>query len=1401
MANVVKQTAGTSLATHAAMLELGFGWDIRMQLRIVALLLLGLTGFAQPTLTISHSPVLRYNDQYGPPTGTGINGCTGPNWNSSPCTGRWSYADTLARTWDGTTGWLTGNDGMGGQTTETTSGTFVNVMLGTMSSDNFDWNTSNQMDAFTVGHYDYYHGSGSYSAMACGTRDGVSTDGNWHTAGILAYHTKLYWWFHCTSASVGWKHANGTLLKSSDGFSTYTTKDHSTPVNVRDIAPAIEDIMFPGTVGIASPQWIQYAGCPDNYGCPYTRPHGGDSWAYMLCGMGGDNSFSIAIPCRVSWANLEADPFTPTNYYYLTYSGTQTTCANGDIDGNWSNDMPNILATSCHTSYVSAGSGGQADIFYSNELGVYVFTNWGTGTGDDGYAFLTLEVSPTPWGPWTTYNVRDVPAYGTKFTAADLRTYQASTVGGVTTVTVDVTTSGNNSGVDFTASSNYSIAKRTLTLSATTGTPLITGGGTTRPGRMRFPARIRVARVGTSNTQAILSYTAPNSDPCTAQVSESSGMTPLVHDVDTALFTGADTDNRTGSFSATTARVFVVGKRATELGLDSNYYSRALQANKTHYYSIACGGSVATGSFTTKNILLGNTYNEMPQHDPATGNPVIPTFPANRTTAVIDSQTGALAKRLWLSADSTGSDGAGLYSGGHMPMCGFQMVGPGPGWLCSFQTRQDYNTAPPPLIYYIIPRSDGDVEIRFLGKIWVPFSGTYPNGGNAPGGGHQFDPTDALTMYDMVDDTTGGKVFLKFTYAGDFSSVAANAQANFTITNLTPGATKINQLIHAFDSSFDVTKFKCDPEMLGAYTLVTCKRGIQNSYGWLAILDMGDKLPLGSCTSCMHVIGAYNTATNALTRWSGIHATYLYPEGVSLVLLAPHSMDQAGGPGAGPYYTTLTADVGTGDTTIHVAGEPLEDDVTEPYLMDAAVGDMLRIDSENLVITGKSGLAWTVTRGMDSSSPASHTSGVRVAMTAESVAGGVRLGARDVNWSFLDDPTGSALAIETQMWGGHGDFWSGGRVMEPYWGVIGPIVSRLNTAPDWNMTVAVAFAGAQSRGDGTTVSRYPSFEQYNAASSEKEWFADEPEFYGTWGLGAGATSISGQLYKYIFGDWGGLSRKQLATLAIAGLYTLTDISGPATGNVLGDTSGDSYKYCVAYAVNECRTGSAVNDVYVNIPAMDHMDCTGEGYATTGLCVANMVEANGAFQFGWTPNTAGKLNSDNATLGLGYSRKVTGSFSGVRTFGKIFKVLPDASWGFIDPHLGTLMVKIPPTPALDGVDRSTFVRAPISITTPQGLGIATATVEFGYAEQGTPTQYYCTSRRETCVAVASTVTDATPFQYKTTDTYSKASCAASCTITLPVLPLHVAYYQVKFYNGAGAFVQDGPLGVAMESVVR
>ena len=115
-----------------------------------------------------------------------------------------------------------------------------------------------------------------------------------------------------------------------------------------------------------------------------------------------------------------------------------------------------------------------------------------------------------------------------------------------------------------------------------------------------------------------------------------------------------------------------------------------------------------------------------------------------------------------------------------------------------------------------------------------------------------------------------------------------------------------------------------------------------------------------------------------------------------------------------------------------------------------------------------------------------------------------------------------------------------------------------------------------------------------------------------------------------------------------------------------------------------------------------------------------------------------------------------------------------------------------------MDLSTFVRAPISISAPQSQGIASAAVEFGYAEQGGPSQYFCTSRREACVAVSGTVNDAVPFYYAQTETYTRTPCAKSCTITLPGLPAHVAYYQVKFYDAQGVQVGLGDRGVAVEA---
>ena len=111
---------------------------------------------------------------------------------------------------------------------------------------------------------------------------------------------------------------------------------------------------------------------------------------------------------------------------------------------------------------------------------------------------------------------------------------------------------------------------------------------------------VRVA--GTTATQAVLEYTAPDTGICTVAVSESATFAPLVPDVDPTLFAGANQDNRAGSISSGLQRVFVAGKRAAEPGVDGRFHSRALQAYTLHYFLIACGTDTATGTFQTANI-------------------------------------------------------------------------------------------------------------------------------------------------------------------------------------------------------------------------------------------------------------------------------------------------------------------------------------------------------------------------------------------------------------------------------------------------------------------------------------------------------------------------------------------------------------------------------------------------------------------------------------------------------------------------------------------------------------------------------------------------------------------------------------------------------------------------------
>src|SRR5260370_971421 len=345
---------------------------------------------------------------------------------------------------------------------------------------------------------------------------------------------------------------------------------------------------------------------------------------------------------------------------------------------------------------------------------------------------------------------------------------------------------------------------------------LIHGGGA--PGYSQGRPRVspgnsfRVGIVGTTNTQAVLAYSAPDAAPCTVKVSQQPSLTPLVRDVDPALFPGSDQDTRPETITAQTGRVFVVGKRITQRASDGNNYSRALETYATHYYQVVCGSAVATGSFTTANIPLGMPYNDVPQVDESNpGQWMIPTQLQDRTQTIVDPQTGALLKRVSLDAEagnrSYGYAGAFLTFGGFNRVCSAALTGPTEskrGYMCVFP---DYGLEYG-LLYFIVPATG---EALYLGPI--PFPGVTFNGSD-------------LSLYDRA----GSNVY-RSTYTVNFRPVVTNE-----IISMSPpvlySATSISQLMKAYDPSFDDSLYSCGATVAGPaqYTLLQCNRSIQGSY-------------------------------------------------------------------------------------------------------------------------------------------------------------------------------------------------------------------------------------------------------------------------------------------------------------------------------------------------------------------------------------------------------------------------------------------------------------------------------------------------------------------------------------------------------------------------------------------
>lgn len=707
-------------------------------------------------------------------------------------------------------------------------------------------------------------------------------------------------------------------------------------------------------------------------------------------------------------------------------------------------------------------------------------------------------------------------------------------------------------------------------------------------------------------------------------------------------------------------------------------------------------------------------------------------------------------------------------------------------------------------------------EANYLGQF---YSGTL---GGADGWANQhcgksaamISDTEPNVFYCVVVDNSGTIAVLHMTYTGDNSDVGwqlkTDALQDVTVTNITPQSTgnNLDALIATFTAGYtlpyDGALFDCDGDaIVSGRIMLKCLRGNLDSLGWTVLFDPGNGGIVGSGGT-----GAIITASNtfsgeggpATARWSGWHSQKSQGDFVVVTGAQLSSGNcPAGNAGCGPYESDLSVSMTTGTvacpanpwndpdcTDITVDGEPCDatragDEpsncptsgrTTEHYLQDVAVGDQLRIDSEDMrIIVKGAATSWTVARGINSTTKAAHTSGVKVRMRS----GSLSTGGSNVVFNYVTDPDGSEQVLDI---GAHQDFAFNFKVNSTF----GSALCGDGFVDNWCYGVqSGGFLGmANTISHGTASSGR--FENINGFGNPNfinshvdvefndRWFVDgraiDHSFVSS-GFTPTVTNVTGDLYQTTHTVE---NRKQLPLDAWCGRdHVLVDISSPTTGNIIGGTSTDAYKSCVSEAANECRTGAVAGDIWFNCPQLTDLACNQNAQQSSNIRTTPCLN-----QLASVAHTIAQGEMDHQDIDGHRSRVVTKALARYFYQSRFWNagqmadtdiILFDVQ--YLDGQRADVVGTLLPRDSFAHRNRTQF--GGLRLKLPVGSS-ATTQVRFGYHEHGAPTDFYCTTRADPCHAIGD------PYTWESEGPGS-IDCSSGCEIEIPAIPGRVVYYQI------------------------